>query len=209
MRLVTFCLLGYLVEVDKIYLYPFGGISKFFLPLNFSFLKEFIILIAGPIFQFIMMFFLIKIFPDFSYYIKTYHYGMIIFNLLPIYPLDGGRLLQLIFSMVIPFKYSFIFTLYISYLLIIIYFVFSINYLKLNSIFMFIFLLYKVSYYYFRVDNIYEKFLLERYLYNYYFKRTKYIKNPKCFYKNRRHIIRIGSNYYTENEFLLKKYKNI
>ena len=51
------------VEVKKIYLYPLGGISKFFLPLNASYKKEFLILIAGPIFQQIAKILLIIILP--------------------------------------------------------------------------------------------------------------------------------------------------
>ena len=48
------------IEVDKIYIYPFGGVSKFNISLNESLLKEFLILIMGPLFQIAFYFIIIK-----------------------------------------------------------------------------------------------------------------------------------------------------
>ena len=45
------CAIFLKVEVDKIYIYPFGGISKFHLSFNEAIWKEFLILCMGPIFQ--------------------------------------------------------------------------------------------------------------------------------------------------------------
>ena len=50
------------IKVDKIYIYPLGGISKFDMKLNISPLKEFLVLIAGPITQNIAYILLINIF---------------------------------------------------------------------------------------------------------------------------------------------------
>ncbi len=74
------------IKVDRIYIYPFGGIAKFYLPLNYSILKEFIILVNGPIFQEICKIVLIIIFPRYQEMIIIYHYSILLFNLLPIYP---------------------------------------------------------------------------------------------------------------------------
>ena len=57
------------INVYKIYFYPYGGESRFNMDLNESILKEFIILIMGPIAQFIIYFILINIsfFSNFSF----------------------------------------------------------------------------------------------------------------------------------------------
>ena len=84
-------------EVIKILIYPLGGISKFSTSFNISLVKEFIILLFGPLFQIIAWYLLITLFPEKEMLISSYHYGILFFNLLPIYPLDGGKFLCLFF----------------------------------------------------------------------------------------------------------------
>lgn len=196
-----------LVPVDKIYLYPLGGISKFFLPLNSSLIKEFLILIAGPLSQELAKVILVCLMPRYHNLIITYHYGILIFNLLPIYPLDGGKLVHLFFSSLIPFEKSLKVSLIISYLTIITYFIICLPTLKLNNIIVITFLMSKVIGEHKQIKYIYEKFILERYLNNYNFKRSKLINNYDNFYKNHRHLIKEEGIYYTEKEYLDKKYK--
>ena len=195
------------VEVNKIYLYPLGGISKFFLPLNSSYKKELLILISGPLAQILAQQVLLIILPKETLLINTYHYGILVFNLLPIYPLDGGKLLHLFLSSLIPYKKSLSITINISYLMILILIFISENSLKLNYSIMIIFLLVKVYIEQSKINYIYERFILERYLNNYYFKNSRLITNEKDFYKNKRHIIREKGRYYLEKEYLNKKYK--
>lgn len=195
------------VEVKKIYLYPLGGISKFFLPLNSSYKKEFLILIAGPIFQQIAKTLLILILPKEQNLINIYHYGILIFNLLPIYPLDGGKLMHMFISQIVPYKSSLYLSIIISYLIIIIILFLNIKKLKLNIIVMIVFLIIKVYSEQNKIHYIYEKFILERYLNNYKFKNSKIITNNKSFYKNKSHIIKDNNKYYLEKEYLIKKYQ--
>lgn len=196
-----------LVEVDKIYLYPLGGISKFFLPLNSSFSKEFLILISGPLFQELAKIFLIIIIPDQKDLIISYHYGILLFNLLPVYPLDGGKIIQLFFSTIIPFEKSLKVSIVISYITISAYFILNITNIRINVLIITSFLLYKVIMEQKQIKYIYEKFILERYLNNYNFKASKLITKYNNFYKNKRHLIKENNTYYTETEYLDKKYK--
>lgn len=188
-------------------MYPLGGISKFFLPLNASFFKELIILIAGPLSQLLASYVLIKIFPQHSNAIYNYNLGILIFNLLPIYPLDGGKLIHLLFSTIMPFEKSLRIAIAISYLTTTTYFFINLKTLTISVLLISIFLTYKVTEEYKQIKYIYEKFILERYLNDYNFKKSKLITNYKNFYKNKRHLIIENNRYYLEKEYLEKKYK--
>lgn len=197
------------VETDKIYIYPLGGISKFFLPLNYSPIKELIILISGPLFQQIIYYILLMIFPKSTNLVNLYHYGILIFNLLPIYPLDGGKILHLFLTEILPYKKSMKISIFISYIMIIILFIINIKSLKINTIIIICFLIYKVTKEYLQINLIYEKFILERYLNNYSFQKVKIVQNSHNFFKNKRHLVKENNKYYLEKEYLSKKYKKI
>ena len=87
-------------EVDKIYLYPTGGISKFTGRINVSWYKDLLVLINGPLSQFIIYFILVIFYPykNSIEILKYIHYSILLFNLLPIYPLDGGKIINILFN---------------------------------------------------------------------------------------------------------------
>lgn len=194
------------VRLDKIYIYPLGGISKFYLPLNYSIVKELLILIAGPIFQCLAKILLKNIIPQEISQITYYHYGILIFNLLPIYPLDGGKLLQNILSLFFPYKKSLYYSINTSYIFILLIILINIKNLKFNIIIMTIFLIYKLAQEKKQINIIYEKFLLERYLNKYKFRKKEITDDINNLYKNKAHIIRNNGKYLLENEYLEKKY---
>ena len=193
------------IETDKIYLYPLGGISKINMPLNIPIIKEFLILIMGPIFQNIAYLFLLVITKDYEL-ITRYHIGILIFNLLPIYPLDGGKLLNLFFNIIIPYKISYKIIIIISYIANII-ILFSNNKLSINMILTYIVLIIIIRKESLKEDLIYNKFLLERYLYHYKYKRNKVIKNINLFYRIKNNILKKNNIYYNESDLLDKKYR--
>ena len=53
-----------------------------------------------------------------------------------------------------------------------------------------------------------DRFLLERYLYNFHFKRRKNISNVDDFMRNCNHLVKKNGKYYTEKAILSKKFKN-
>ncbi len=177
------------------------------MPINTSIKKELIILVAGPLFQQLAYLFLLQILKNKDSIIKIYHYGILWFNLLPIYPLDGGKFLNLILSTKIPYKTSLITSIAISYGMTIGLFIINQKNLNGNIIIIIIFLLYKITKEKEKIELIYKKFLLERYLHQYQFKKIKIIKDQNKFYKNKKHLIKIGDNYYLEKDFLQKLYK--
>ena len=197
------------LHVDKIEIYPYGGLSKIDIPLNYSILKELIILINGPIIQHITYLVLIRTFPYYASTISIYHYAILIFNLLPIYPLDGGKLVNLLLQKLIPYKTSFKLSITISYLVILILGLIYLNNIKINSIILILFLIFKVTKESKYNSIRYEKFLFERYKNPINYKKCKIIYNPNSFYKNNRHLIKEEGKYTLERDFLRKKYDKL
>ena len=91
-------------NVKKIIIYPFGGITIIEDLINKDINEELLIATSGIIAQF--LFYLLIIYLNKEGLIRdkvldiytTYNTGMILFNLLPIYPLDGSKILNLILS---------------------------------------------------------------------------------------------------------------
>lgn len=197
------------IEVNNISIYPLGGITKMNIPLNYPQIKELIILIAGPTFQHLAYLLLKLCLPNYTEIIYMYHYQILIFNLLPIYPLDGGKILNLLFTINIPYKKSLYLSTIISYMVLLLILIKNIKQLKINILVMLIFLLYKIIKENKKITSLYEKFILERYLNNYRFKDTKLINNKYDFYRNKSHIIKENNKYYYEKDYLYRKYKKI
>ena len=196
-------ILGIILKWDLISItfYPYGGLTLFNKLENSSINKEIIILLAGPIFQIITYFILIYFF---NYnYIKNYHLSILIFNMLPILNLDGGKLLNLFLNKIFNYLTSFYISIIISIFTIIILLIFCvIHYHNLNLLLMIIFLIFKVIDSIKNIKYCYNKFLLERYLYNFKFNKYKVVKNIYSFYKNKYHYISFQSEqHYLKNYF--------
>lgn len=195
-------------NVKKVVILPIGGVTIFNEVLSKSLFEEFIILIFGPLFQIIFYFLYIKIF-GFNSIIYNYHYALLLFNLLPIFPLDGFKLLNLLFNKLFSFKMSHFITIIISFITI--FFVFFVMYiLNFNFIFLLaiIFLLIKNIREFMNHNLIFNKFLLERYLYKLNLKRTKVIESNdfKKMKREYKHIFHYNNKYETEKTFLIKKF---
>jgi len=182
-------------KIEKIVILPFGGITIFNELINRSLKEELFILILGPLFQLINY----LIFKDINLYFNYYNYGLFIFNFLPIYPLDGYKLWMIIFSKYLPYKLVMYLMLLISIIFIILEFRFELIY-----ILVYLFLLIGIIKEYYNIKYIYHKFLLERYNYNFRFKKIKTIKNINYLYKDCYHYI--GDYLIPEKEYLNKKF---
>ena len=162
----------------------------------------------GPIFQ-VMGYLFLKCLPFTQLHLeilKRIHEGLFFFNLLPIYPLDGGRLFLLLlescFSFYRSFKVIFAWT-FICILCFLLLFMKTFNYS-----FFFIFLLLLITFFKERrrFPYYYEKFLLERYLNKYQYRKGKVVSSIRQFQRNRHHLVYQGGKYYDEREILQKKF---
>ena len=182
-------------KIDKVILLPFGGITIFQENIDKSLKEEFIIAILGPLLQLVFYF----LYSGNSIF-NQYNLIILLFNLLPIYPLDGSKIINILFSEFISFKRSHILTIITSFITLSVV-ILSIKYnLLLYLILLFIVLeiikeINKHNYYF-------NRFLLERYLYNNEYSKNKIIDNIKKMKKQTKHIFKINNKYFTEREII-------
>lgn len=193
-------ILGY--KLDRIKIYPYGGLTLFKSFYNSPLKKELFVLLGGPLFQ-IIAYLLLRSFIHYDYLI-IYHYTLLIFNLLPIYPLDGGKLLNIFLNYFFNYQRSFYISYYISLIILILLIGYSIYIKNYNLIMIIIILIIKLIKHIKEFDYVYNKFLLERYLYQFKFKNIKCISNEKAFYRDNNHIIKMEK----EEKFLDKYFNN-
>ena len=164
-------------KINKITIYPFGGITTVDKDINTPLKHEFLIAIGGILFQ--ACIFLIPRFISINIQtielIYKYNITIMLFNLLPIIPLDGSILANILFNKFFSFKRSYILNFIISIISIILFSTINFVY-SLNNYLIIMFLIFKSIEYIKNANYIYNKFLLERYLRNYKF---NYIKTSK------------------------------
>lgn len=158
-------------RIKKISLLPFGGVAEMDEHGNRPLLEEAIVIISGPI-QHIWLVglgFLLwqeGVFTD-SLYQTFVHYNFMIlfFNLLPIWPLDGGKLMFLCFSLKNSFPKSHKFTLYFSVLGVSLFLLIVLIKMptNLNAWIIISFLLFSIFYEWKQRRFLFMRFLLERY----------------------------------------------
>lgn len=197
-------------NVDKIYFYPYGGYTKFNEDINKPLKEELTILLAGPVVQIIFYYLTINYFSITDQNIlTTYHYSILIFNLLPIYPLDGGKLLNILLSYYLSYKKSYMMTMLISYFIaiaILLSSLFTDYNFSFNIYLMISLIIIKLTEEYKKRNYYYNKFQLERYMKNYHFHKLKIINNIDKMMRDKRHLIKNQRNYITEKQILNKKY---
>lgn len=189
-------------EIIKVELLPFGGFTTINEPINSNIDKDIIIALGGIIFQ-IILFLILFLFKNkfnlitYNLYLN-YNFILIIFNLIPIIPLDGSKISELILEKFFSYHDSYHLNFYLSIFSLIIFTL--INYqLKLDNYFIISFLIYKTIMYLKDYRYFQNRFLLERYLYNLdYQKIDNHTKNIKDLKKNVFHYFKENNHYINE-----------
>lgn len=110
----------YGVEINEVEMFPFGGIARYKNIRLTSPKEEILICIAGPLSNLIIILFFILL-KNFQFnicivnYIVEVNTLIFILNILPIFPLDGGKILRSILSLYIGYKSATIKLAYITY----------------------------------------------------------------------------------------------
>jgi len=164
--------------------------------------EEFVILILGPLFQIIF----VNLYLNFNYSENVYllNNALLFFNLIPIYPLDGSKFLNIILNKITSFKKSHILTIYFSFIFMFL-LIIKMNF-NLIIIITILFTLIKVLEEFFKRNEIFNRFLLERYMKNYNFKKEIMVNDIKNMKRDYRHIFKEGNTYITEKQKLKKRF---
>lgn len=195
-------------KIDKVIIYPYGGFVKLNTRINTKIENDLLVAISGIIMQSIyfgIIFFLYRngIVREYIYSLfLLYHKSMLIFNLLPIYPLDGAKIVNLILSKYFSFNIANYISIVIS-LITVIFFLYSDIYENNYSIILVIGVLMQNIYKFYKdISYIYNRFILERYLFKFNYKDKKVIKNINKMYKNRVHIFNDNGKLMNEKEYI-------
>lgn len=158
-------------RIKKISILPFGGVAEMDEHGNRPLKEELLVIIAGPIQHIWLSVFVYVIYKmnfvteGFFDLFMGYNLMIFAFNLLPIWPLDGGKLLHILVSTNKPFLQSVRFSLISSFLFLIIFHIICIIFTPFNlNIWIVIIYLYVSLWAEWKQMNfVFMRFLLERY----------------------------------------------
>ncbi len=202
-------------KIKKVSFGVCGGFITYDDVIDKSFKEEFLIAISGFLLQtlFYLIAFLLYKFGSLTLreiaIIKRYHNSILLFNLLPIVPLDGSKIINVLLNVFISYKASLKITSIISFIsvfLVILYFLMFGLKIEISYIMILCFLFNKIIAYYKDIPHLFNRFLFEKYSYPNNYKKIKVI-NGLCLEKLRRqrkHVFIMGKKHYTEKEILLK-----
>lgn len=189
----------------------FGGVTILDEELNVPIKKEIISLLMGPITQLLFFILIYSLYKE-GYvseltYTKFYNINILLFsfNLLPILPLDGGKLINNLIDLILSYNISHKITIIISLISTFLIFTFD-N--KLLIILLFIFLLIQ------NLDEIkihkhkINKFILERKLKYHKYKKKHKIQNIKEIKRNKNFLIKVNGVLLEEKDYFLYKTSN-
>lgn len=184
----------YNIEVNHITLYPYGGMINSNMLINTNSKKVLIISLGGI---FMQLFLYLIIFLIYSLGFINYNlYGMfikynlyiILFNLIPIYPLDGFKILNSLLELVLSFKVSLKISIIFNFVFIILFFLYLFIF-NISNYIIVIFLLCNLVNYIKSIKYIINKFYLERIIYDIKYDGMISVNNKDAMYKNKYNYI--------------------
>ena len=185
------------LNVKEVRIYMFGGVTILDEKLNLNIFKELIMVISGPLIQ-VLFFILICILYKNGYVsvntynnIKMINILLLSFNLLPILPLDGAKILNNILDLIIPYEKSHKITIIISIIFLPLVLFFD------NKIFLILQIIEEIKIHKYRL----RKLLLERKLENIKFKKCKLIYKIKDVMRNKNFCIYVNNVKFTEFDY--------
>lgn len=193
-------------NIISVELLPFGGYTTIDQKINSNINKDLLIAMGGFIFQ-ILLFIIIYLLKNkiniITYNLfQSYNVTLILFNLIPIIPLDGSRIMHLLLEKLFSYHLSYYLNFFISIIVLILFLI--CNYLfHIDNYFIITFLLYKTIMYYKNYKYLEKRFLLERYLYPFSYKKID--NNTKELTDLKKNVL----HYFKENDIYINEKKKI
>lgn len=204
----VFFFLLFHIEIEKIVIYPYGGMTTVNKRLHERIYKDILISLGGILFQFILWGIFFFLYQNGWIVTRTweifylYNKSIILFNLIPIVPLDGSKLFFSLCSKFFSYRKSYALMVFMGGISLI-FFVFYNFLYRLNDIVLYVFLIYQLIIIISEFKYVMNKFYLERILYDNYYNRIIHdvddigkIRIDKYYY------FRDGKRYVNEKEYL-------
>lgn len=199
--------------IESIEILPFGGITKTNKLINTPINYDLIIYFGGILFQCLLLiifyiFFENEIILDGTFKMfLDYNFSILVFNILPIRPLDGGEILRLFLEKKCSFFKAQKISNWLSVLFLIVFLFINFKF-SLNNYVIISFLMVKI-YDLIKKEGYYKnKFMLERLMYTFPYKKinNERVKNISLLKKDTYHYFRDGEKYVSEKELLKRKF---
>lgn len=201
------------IKIGKVVIYPYGGILELDIKINTVISKELMIAVGGFLSQTIFYLGIIGcyrlgIVREYIFNLFTeYNYNILFFNMLPIYPLDGSKILRLLLDYLLPYKIVNKLNIIISLIVGLIVVIFNIYQFNYTFIMIGVVIIDRLIKNYQNLDYYFNLFLLERYLYKYNFKKRKIVKKIVGMHKDKYHYFENDGSYATEKQVLRRKFR--
>lgn len=202
-------------KIIKVEIYPMGGITFIDKKINTKIFHELLISIFGIIFQIILEIIFFYLFQNNLIRSNTYNLfnnynrTIMIFNMLPIIPLDGYQFFRSLGEYFFPYKKNYYLSLIISIISVLLFITYNEIY-SLNNYLIISFLIFKIYLSIKEFKYTYYRFLTERHIYDFKVNKIKYENktNINLLKKDTYHYFKENNEILSEKKLLSKFFKN-
>lgn len=200
------------IEIEKIIIYPFGGITYINSKIHERIYKSILMSLGGILFQLILGIVINYLYKNGLLINSTYklfnlyNKNIILFNLIPIIPLDGSKIVLSILSKFLAFQVSYILMIIIGSISLFSFILYKM-FFKLNDLVLNIYLIIKLIEVIKEYKLVKKKFYLERIIYDNYYNKIisgkinlDYMRIDKYYY------FWDSNKYVNEKDYLKKSY---
>lgn len=197
------------IEIESIVIYPFGGVSKINKRIHERIYKDIFVSLGGILFQlllFIIMYFLYKngfIVSSTYHMFNTYNRSIILFNLIPIIPLDGSKLFFALFTKFLSFRLSYILMVIVGIISLVLFILYNCIF-KINDMVIYVFLIVNLYLVFKDYKYVMNKFYLERIMYDNYYNGIVNDSSIDNIRLDKYYYFKVGKGYINEKKYILK-----
>lgn len=196
-------------KVDSVVIYPFGGVSKVNKRVHERIYKDVIVSLGGIMFQ-VLLWFVFYLLYNGSFIVRstydmfvTYNFRIVLFNLIPIIPLDGSKLLFALCTKYLSFKKSYYIMIIVGSVSLVLFVLYNFIF-KLNDLIIYIFLIISLYDVIRESKYVINKFYLERVLYDNYYDGIIYKAKIDDMRLNKYYYFEDSNKYISEKKYLIK-----